>query len=127
MANSRQSYHNLRCVATLAPIVLGLLCAANLVFAACDPNELFNPLDPNCTQHITILTVFGTIGTFLLDLAMPLCGIMVIVGGFQMMTAAGNPEKFSKGKRTLIFAATGFVIVLFASSIVPLLKSILGG
>jgi hypothetical protein len=75
----------------------------------------------------TVNGVVASIGNFMLALAVPICGIMVIWGGFQMMTAAGDPAKFSNGRKTLIYAAAGFVIVLFASSVVPLLKSILGG
>jgi hypothetical protein len=44
-----------------------------------------------------------------------------------MITARGNPEKFSEGKKTLLYAAVGFVVVIFASSVAPLIKSIFGG
>jgi hypothetical protein len=84
---------------------------------------LTNPLG-NTTSFNTVLQ---NVGTFLILVAVPLCGIMVIVGGFQMITAAGKPEQFSTGRKTLIYAAIGFVVVLLATSIVPLLKSILGG
>ncbi len=52
---------------------------------------------------------------------------MVVWGGFQMMTAAGNPEKFAAGKKTLTSAAIGFVIVLLASGVAQLIKSIFNG
>jgi hypothetical protein len=75
----------------------------------------------------TVNGVIKNIGAFMLALAVPICGIMVIVGAFQMMTAAGDPTKFGNGRKTLLYAAIGFVIVLFASSVVPLIKSVLGG
>ena len=75
----------------------------------------------------TVNDALAKIGAFMLALAVPICGIMVLWGGFQMMTAAGDPKKFSDGRQTLFYAAIGFVIVLFASSVVPLIKSILGG
>jgi hypothetical protein len=84
---------------------------------------LYNPLSG--TSSVNDLAAH--IGAFMLALAVPICGIMVIVGAFQMMTAAGDPTKFGNGRKTLLYAAVGFVIVLFASSVVPLLKSILGG
>jgi len=56
---------------------------------------------------------------------MPLCVIMVLVGAFQMMTAAGNPEKFSQGKKTLTWAAIGFAVVLIAGGVANILKSVL--
>jgi hypothetical protein len=83
---------------------------------------LTNPLS---TTDATV--VLGYFNTFLLAIAAPICGIMVVWGGFQMMTAGGNPEKFSEGKKTLLYAAIGFVIVIFASSIAPLIKSVFSG
>jgi len=81
---------------------------------------LTNPLG----SGTTVTTVLTNINAFLLLIAAPICGIMVVWGGFQMMTAAGNPEKFSEGRKTLMYAAIGFVVVIFASSISPLIESI---
>jgi len=91
-------------------------------FANTEPVTLQNPLN---TTDATV--VLGYINTFLLAIAAPICGIMVVWGGFQMITSMGNPEKFSSGKKTLLYAAIGFVVVIFASSIVPLIKSIFNG
>jgi len=112
-------------VATLSGIFL-FLAGLHATWADGGPLVLPNPLS-SLGQGATLLTVVQAVASFLLFIAAPLCGIMVIVGGFQMMTAAGNPTKFSNGRKTLIYAAVGFVIVLFASSIVPLLKNILSG
>lgn len=87
--------------------------------AFADSPTLTNPLG---TSDATV--VLGRINLFLLAIAAPLCGIMVVWGGFQMITARGNPEEFSKGKKTLLYAAIGFVVVIFASSVVPLIQSI---
>ncbi len=86
------------------------------------PVTLTNPLG---TTDATV--VLNNINVFLLAIAAPIAGIMVVWGGFQMMTAGGNPEKFSTGRKTLLDAAIGFVVVIFASSVVPLLKSIFTG
>jgi hypothetical protein len=87
---------------------------------------LINPLAANGSNP-TFQTVLSNISSFLLLIAAPICGIMVVWGGFQMITARGNPEKFSEGKKTLLYAAIGFVVVIFASSVVPLLQSIFSG
>jgi hypothetical protein len=84
--------------------------------------SLTNPLN---TTDATV--VLGYLNTFLIVIAAPICAIMVVWGGFQMMTAAGNPEKFSEGRQTLLYAAIGFVVVIFAGSVVPIIKSILNG
>lgn len=106
--------------------LLVILWARTLVALADGPSlQLVNPL--GTSNLVGTNSVLSRISGFLLIVAAPICGIMVLVGGFQMMTAAGDPKKFTEGRKTLVYAAVGFVIVLFASSVVPLLKSILGG
>jgi type IV secretory pathway VirB2 component (pilin) len=53
-----------------------------------------------------------------------ICVIFMIVGGYQMITSSGDPQKFDTGKRTLLFAAIGLIIILAADKIVDLLRSI---
>lgn len=75
----------------------------------------------------TFTSVASSIAGFLFfDVATPLCVLMVLVGAFQMMTSAGDPEKFSKGRKTLLYAAIGFVVALCAGGLVNLIKGLLG-
>lgn len=113
----------------LALTILLSAIATKVAFADCSTTTitLFNPFDPNCSGGVTISTVAGYFSTFLLAIAAPLCGIMVVWGGFQMITAAGNPEKFTTGRKTLQYAAIGFVIVILASGASLLIKNIFNG
>jgi hypothetical protein len=61
------------------------------------------------------------------DIAAPLSTIMVLVGAFQLMTSAGDPEKVSQGKKTVMYAAIGLVIALIAGGIVSIIKSFITG
>ena len=61
----------------------------------------------------------------LLDIATPIVAIMVVIGAIQIMTAAGNSEKISQGKKTITYAVLGFAVLLLATSVVPILKSLL--
>jgi hypothetical protein len=62
----------------------------------------------------------------LLIISTPIVAILVVIGGIQIMTAAGNTEKITKGKQTITYAVIGFAIILLATSVVPVLKSLLG-
>lgn len=97
----------------------GLALAA---FAFADAPTLANPL-----QTTDANVVLQNIMAFLIAIAAPICGIMVVWGGFQMITARGNPEKFSEGKKTLLYAAVGFVIVLCAGGAAQVIQSIFNG
>lgn len=78
---------------------------------------------PNCD--------FGTIANgligFLITISIPLTAILVLVGGFQIMTAAGDPQKVSTGKKTILYAAIGFTVVWFSKGVVTLIQSLFGG
>lgn len=93
----------------------------NVAFA--DSITLPDPLGGKTFQDVT-----KNITWFIYaDIAIPLCVIMALVGAFQLMTSAGDPEKTSRGRKTLIWAAAGFGIVLIAGGLATLLQNILGG
>lgn len=74
--------------------------------------ELPNPLGtanfPQIVGRI-IRTLTGGAGTIAL--------LMFIYGGFQWLTAAGNPEKIKKGKDILLWSTIG-VVVMFSSYLI---------
>lgn len=54
--------------------------------------------------------IFGIIGIIAV--------VMVIYGGFNLMTSAGDPGKVKKGKNTILYGIIGLVISLLAFAIV---------
>jgi len=60
----------------------------------------------------------------LLTISIPIAAIMILVGGFQIMTAGGNEENLTRGRKTLTYAAIGFAVVVLAKSVVTILQSI---
>ncbi len=54
--------------------------------------------------------IFGIIGIIAV--------IMVILGGFKLMTSTGDPGRVKKGKDTILYGIIGLVIALLAFAIV---------
>ena len=52
--------------------------------------------------------------------------IMITVSGIMYLTSAGSPEKINKAKTAFIYAVIGFVIAISASTIIVVIKSIIG-
>jgi hypothetical protein len=76
----------------------------------------------------TFTTVATAIAGFLFwDVAAPLSVIMVLVGAFQLITSAGDPEKVSQGKKTITYAAIGLAIALVAGGLATLIQNIVKG
>jgi hypothetical protein len=91
--------------------------------ATTQPITLADPLGGSESFTSVALAVAG----FLFwDIATPLAVIMVLVGAFKLITSAGDPEKVSEGKKTILYAAVGFAIALLAGGIVSIIKSVLG-
>lgn len=84
------------------------------------------PIDlPNPLGTTDIAELLNRITGFLLTIAAPIAAVVIIIGAFQMLFAAGNPEKFKTGQKTILYAAIGFAIVLIAKGITSIIEGIL--
>ncbi|MCL4499705.1 MAG: pilin [Chloroflexi bacterium] len=90
---------------------------------------LTNPLctggQANC-QNSTATGLIKNIVGWIFTLATPIAVGMIIVGALQMVTAAGSEDKFSTGKRTVLYAVIGYAIILIGWGITSIIQSILG-
>jgi hypothetical protein len=50
--------------------------------------------------------------------------LFLIIGGVEILTAYGNEEKITKGKKTITFAIVGLLIALLSYAIVTIISSI---
>lgn len=82
--------------------------------------KLDNPLPSS--DLVTILNNAFTQG---LKFLAPIVAIIIIVGAFQMIFAQGEPEKFAKGQKTIVYSVIGFAIVLMAKGIIAIVQRLL--
>ena len=83
---------------------------------------LQNPL--RCLPSGTLADCVNNAINALIFIAAPIASIMVLIGGFQMMFAAGEPEKIARGRKTILYAAVGFAVIIMAKGVVVVLRSI---
>lgn len=107
-----------------------LLFTAHSVFASSHittgpTQDLFELPNPLGTTSITGL-LKDIIDALTIFIAPPIAVLMIIIGAFQMLSAGGDPEKFKTGKKTILYAAIGFAILLLARLIIGLVQEILG-
>ncbi len=88
----------------------------------------YNPdnVVPNPTGLHTFTELLAKITNYLNLIVDPLVVIMVLWGGFQILTAAGDEAKFKKGKQTLTYAAIGAIIIICASGLIYIINEFLG-
>lgn len=71
----------------------------------------------------SVVRVINFVLTFLALIAV----IFVIVGGFRILAAGGNEENVTKGRKTIIYAIIGLLIIFFARVIVGFFTQEIGG
>jgi hypothetical protein len=89
---------------------------------------LVNPLcpssDPNCSRS-DVNGLLHSIVDWLLTIGTPIAVGMILFGAFQMIFAGGDPEKFQKGKQTILYTAIGYAIILIGWGLTSIIQSFL--
>lgn len=94
-------------------IIFPLLVSAQL--------KIENPL-----QHDTFGKLIGAIINFLFLVAIALAPLLILIGAFYFMTAAGDPARIETGKRIILYTCIGLFIILFSWGLIAIIKSVLG-
>lgn len=108
---------------TVAAAVLGL-SYANLAFAAEETGDTVSIGNPLGDKDLTDI-IQGLIN-FIFGLALLICPIFIIWGGFEIATAAGADTRIKEGRQKITYALVGLVIIALASTFVAVIKGILG-
>ncbi len=85
---------------------------------------LANPLCEGAAD-CEIIDIIKSIAAYLVQLGTVIVAIMVLIGGFQILTAGGSPEKVTTGKHTILYSVIGYAIILSAFGIVNIIKELL--
>lgn len=67
-----------------------------------------------CLETENPSAFIGTLLTFGIGIAGGIAFLLILLGGFQMMTAAGNPEQLNAGKELVGSAITGLLLIVFS-------------
>ncbi len=68
----------------------------------------------------------GNITNFIFWVALALAPLLFLIAGFYILTAGGDPNRVTTGKRIMIYTLIGFAIILFARGLIALLQNVLG-
>lgn len=80
-----------------------------------------NPITSN-----TLDKVVGSLIDFVFSLAVVICPIVIIIGGFIFVTASGDPKKVETGKKVIFWALVGLAVAVLAKGSILLLRALLG-
>lgn len=83
--------------------------------------EFVNPITSN-----TLDEVINGLVDFVFTIALVVCPIVIIIGGFIFVTASGDPKKVETGKKIIFWALVGLGIAIMAKGFVELVRYLLG-
>jgi hypothetical protein len=121
--------------------LLSMVLGVNVVFAARAPiipldadnkttlsDQLILPHSDSSTTGSAEGDVGGrllpTITTIVISASGGAAVLFTIIGAIQMLTAYGNDEKITQGKKTITFAIVGLIIAILSYAIVTIVSSI---
>ncbi|GEM_PF-6993000 len=85
------------------------------------PIQIPNPLGVR-----TFGELINRLVNWLLIISAPILTLMIIIGAFQIMTGAGEPEKITKGRHTITYAIIGYALLLISTGITKIIADVLG-
>ncbi len=77
-------------------------------------------------QDKTVGSLFGMLLPYIFVIAGLVVLFMLILGGIQLMTSAGNPDKTKAGFGRITHALIGFLIIFIAYFVAQLVQVMLG-
>jgi len=79
----------------------------------------------NPIEKSDIAEVITGIANWTYTIALIVAPLMIMVGGFYLITAAGDPERVITGKKIITWTIVGIVVVLLATSVKVVIESLL--
>lgn len=83
-----------------------------------------NPDDPAKLSDLPLY--IGNVLTAIIPLIGLVSFIMILVGGFTILTSGGNPEGIKKGGSTITFAIAGLALSIISWLILVFLENVTG-
>ena len=88
------------------------------VFATIAP-----PTPPSGVSNLGLIETINKVSSAILAIIGVIAVLFLIIGGFQYVTSAGNPDSVQKAKSTILYAIIGLIVAILAWSVV---KFVLG-
>ncbi len=85
-------------------------------------SSLTNPLGTT-----NIFEILKRIIGYLIKIGAPILAIMVIYGGYLILTAGDDPEKVKGGKNTILWATVGYIIIISSWGVIYIIGEVLTG
>ncbi|MDD5738523.1 MAG: CARDB domain-containing protein [Candidatus Pacebacteria bacterium] len=88
----------------------------------CQPDS---PVICSLTKFDNPDKLIDNISGWIFKLALIIAPLLILLGGFYMLTAAGDPSKSTQGKKIITWALIGLAVILAAKAFISIITSVL--
>ena len=123
-------------VLAIATLLLPLVASAQAMPDTCHLNRDLTDIDAACTDDTDVsiedygmcclVNIIYSITDWIFYILMAFVGVMIIIGTFYIITAAGNPERVQNGRNYILYAVVGMIVAFFARAIPVIVKVLVG-
>ena len=103
-------------------LVIIVLSLGGTVLAATTKVEIPNPLKVN-----SVSALIDRIVTYIIEIATLLLPLAIIYGAYLFMSAGGDMEKITMGRKTILWTVIGYALILISKGVTLIIADILGG
>lgn len=117
---------NFGLAAGLCEVCDGEACDSGLrcLEGVCQPEDQVVFCSP--ITHKTFGGLIDAIISFIFNVAIVVVPLLIIIGAFNLLTAAGDPKKIATGKNIITYTLIGFAIILFAKGLIAMIEEVIG-
>ncbi len=109
-------------VLALTPLVIPHLAMAQSGEVGEGLGKIKEPFGEAAKNNKDVYSLAQTVIRIMLQMGFAIAIIFVMVGGYMYITSAGNEEQAGKGRKTVVYALIGMVIIIMAWVIVDVVS-----
>lgn len=106
----------------ISKIILALFLIS-LILTIATPTLAIDPPDDPGGVPTGLIDAISKISSAILFVIATVAVLFLIIGGFQYITSAGNPDAIEKAKNTILYAVIGILASLLAYAVVQFIIS----
>jgi magnesium-transporting ATPase (P-type) len=80
----------------------------------------------NPLRYASIQELIDAVIKFIFLIALVVSPLMIVIGAFYLMTAAGDPGRVKTAKTIFLYTAVGLFVIFLARGLVALIRSAMG-
>ncbi len=134
----KKVFSNLVLISLLLVILVPVAVLAQPVESCTIRHEEVADLDPACVEGeiseadtsawgmCCMLDAVYTVVDWIFFGLIALVALFIIFGAYDILTAAGDPEKLKKGRERIMWAMAGLAVALLSRAIPSLVKAVIG-